>query len=236
MGFIAPTSSELPAEDPIEDLLRQFRAPITTIKTALSLLESSDLKPQQRRKYLDMIRAECDRQQTLLDGSVELLAVEKYQLDDSSCQIGEVLPGVISNYQHIAIEQGITISFKIPPGLPSVKCPEAWLKQITRNLLENSVKFTASSGAIVIQAALQGDLLQLEFRDNGMGIQSADLPRIFDRFYRGRNQPAGQPVLGAGVGLTIVQKILWRCGGSISVVSQTNTGSRFRVLLPTISP
>jgi two-component system, OmpR family, phosphate regulon sensor histidine kinase PhoR len=236
MGSITPTSAELPEEEPIEDLLRQLRAPITTIKTALSLLESTGLKPQQRRKYLDMIRAECDRQNALLDSSIDLLAVDKYPLDGSVSNVEEVLSAVVNNYQYIASERGIKISCQILPNLPSVICPEAWLKQIARNLLDNSINFTAKGGAISVQTALQGDLLQLEFRDNGVGIQSADLPKIFDRFYRGRNQLEGQPTMGVGLGLTIVQKILWRCGGSISVVSQTDTGSRFRVLLPTLPP
>jgi two-component system, OmpR family, phosphate regulon sensor histidine kinase PhoR len=234
MGFITPTSSELSAEDPNEDLLWQLRAPITTIKTALSLLESPSLKPLQRQKYLDMIRAECDRQTAVLDGAINLLDVAKYGLEQDGINVGEVLPALISHYQYIATERGITVTCQIPAELPLVLCPEPWLKQIARSLLDNSINFTPSGGIISMKVSLQGDLLQLEFRDNGMGIHNADLPKIFDRFYRGRNQPEGQQKMGAGLGLTIVQKILLRCGGSVSVVSQTGTGSRFRVLLPVL--
>jgi two-component system, OmpR family, phosphate regulon sensor histidine kinase PhoR len=113
-----------------------------------------------------------------------------------------------------------------------VGCSEAWLKQIMINLLDNSLKFTLHGGAIAIYCAVQNNYVQLEFRDNGVGIPSADLPRVFDRFYRGRNLPPENQVSYAGLGLTVVQQILFRCGGSISVVSQVDTGSRFRVMLP----
>jgi signal transduction histidine kinase len=81
------------------------------------------------------------------------------------------------------------------------------------------------------RARRQGDYIQLEFRDTGIGIPTSEILKIFDRFYRVRpvaNEDAG----GAGLGLTIVQQLLLRCGGSISVKSRLGQGSTFNVLLP----
>jgi two-component system, OmpR family, phosphate regulon sensor histidine kinase PhoR len=236
--MINPTSA--PTDSPeesslINDLFQELRAPITTIKTALSLLDSPNLKPNQRTKYLEMIRGECNRQNALLDGSAKLWEVEKQSLDNWQSNISEILPAVVATYQPLASEKGISLSCNLPSNLPEVSCPETWLKQIAINLLDNSLKFTPNKGLISVHGSVQNEYVQLEFRDNGVGIPSNDLPKIFDRFYRGRNLPPDTPANHAGLGLTIIQKILLRCGGSISVVSQVDTGSRFRVTLPILN-
>ncbi len=235
MSNLTPSHTELNEEgSSIDDLFQELRAPITTIKTALSLLNSPNLKPTQRSKYLEMIRGECNRQNALLDGTARLLEVEKQSLESCQTNVAEILPGVLGTFQPLAGERDISLSCNLPTDLPLplVNCSETWLKQISMNLLDNSLKFTLPGGAISVYGAVQNNYVQLEFRDNGVGIASADLPRIFDRFYRGRNLPPENQVSCAGLGLTVVQQILLRCGGSISVVSQVDTGSRFRVLLP----
>ena len=82
-----------------------------------------------------------------------------------------------------------------------------------------------------VRAKQQGDYIQLEFRDTGIGIATTEIPKIFDRFYRIR-QAIDEDAGGAGLGLTIVQKLLLHCGGSITVKSRVGEGSTFNVLLP----
>jgi signal transduction histidine kinase len=219
----------------IAHLLQELRTPLTNMKTALTLLDSSQLKPPQRQKYVDLIRRECDHQNSLINGAIELLDLDKLAEQEIvvPLNLAEIIPGVISTYQPLAAEKGLQLDYHIPNGLPLVVCLESWVKQITINLLHNSIKFTVDGGQVFVQATTQGDYVQLEFRDNGVGIPMADLPKIFDRFYRGRPIPGNNPNdIGVGLGLTIVQNILLRCGGSISVTSQPGSGSRFRVLLP----
>jgi two-component system, OmpR family, phosphate regulon sensor histidine kinase PhoR len=121
---------------------------------------------------------------------------------------------------------------KLPEYLPTIYCVEMWLRQIAIELLHNAIKYTHQGGHLFVQASVVGEYVQLEFRDTGIGISPNEIPKIFDRFYRVRNVP-DEENNGAGLGLTIVQNILLRCGGSISVVSQVGAGSKFRVLLPT---
>ncbi|MCY7394096.1 MAG: ATP-binding protein [Leptolyngbyaceae cyanobacterium CAN_BIN12] len=105
-----------------------------------------------------------------------------------------------------------------------------WLKQIVINLLHNAIKFTPSSGQVWVRAKQQGEYVQLEIRDTGVGIASSEIPKIFDRFYRVRQ--SADDSSGAGLGLTIVQQLLLHCGGSISVKSRVGEGTTFNVLLP----
>jgi signal transduction histidine kinase len=86
-----------------------------------------------------------------------------------------------------------------------------------------------------VWAREQGEYIELEFRDSGIGIPMGEIAKIFEPFYRVRN-PTNEEVAGAGLGLTIVQQILQHCGGSVSVNSKQGMGSSFKVLLPVHQP
>jgi signal transduction histidine kinase len=232
------STNELPDISDFKDeiiyhLIQELRTPLSNIKTALKLLESPLLKQFQRQRYLNMISGECERQNSLIVGTLELLALEGNGENTgvTVIKLADIIPGVVSTYQPLAEEKGVKLGYTIPDDLPMVIFSEGWLRQIAINLLHNGIKYTASGGNVFVQASVQGDYVQLEFRDTGIGIASTDIPKIFDRFYRGRNL-LDESNNGAGLGLTIVQNILLRCGGSVSVTSQPGEGTQFRVLLP----
>lgn len=211
---------------------QELRTPLTTIKTALSLLASPTLKPPQRQRYMDLIAKECDRQSSLITSLLDLVHLDR-SVDQASLpplRLADVVPGVVSTYQPVAQEKGVRLAYTIPEGLPPVACMSNWLKQIVINLLHNGIKFTPRGGQVWVRAKQQGDYIQLEIRDTGVGIAPSEIPKIFDRFYRVRQ--AADDSSGAGLGLTIVQQLLLHCGGSISVKSKLGEGSTFNVLLP----
>jgi len=215
----------------IKNLGQELRTPLTTMKTALSLLNSPALKPQQRQRYMEMLSKECDRQGSLIAGVLDLIQIESsVEPTSESLRLSEVIPGVVSTYQPLAQEKGIMLAYTVPEDLPLVSCFSPWLKQITINLLHNCIKFTASGGQVWVRAKQQGDTIQLEFRDTGIGIAATEVPKVFDRFYRIRQ--GGEDGNGVGLGLAIVQQLLVRCGGSISVRSKMGEGSVFCVALP----
>ncbi len=218
-------------DESIAHLMQELCTPLTNIQTALKLLESPGIKQVQRQRYLGLIRGECDRQNLLIAGVTRLLAIDR--LPDPaqivSINLSQIIPGIVSIYQPLAAEKGIRLGYTIPDDLPEIICVEAWLRQIVIDLLHNGIKYTPDGGHVFVQASVRDNYVQLEFRDTGIGIPPSELPKIFNRFYRVRSLPNDR---GAGLGLTIVQNILNRCGGSISVVSQVGAGSKFRVLLP----
>jgi two-component system, OmpR family, phosphate regulon sensor histidine kinase PhoR len=211
---------------------QELRTPLTTIKTALSLLASPALKPPQRQRYMDLIAKECDRQTSLITSLLDLVNIDR-SVDQASLpplRLNDVVPGVVSTYQPVAEEKGVRLAYTIPEDLPAVACMSNWLKQIVINLLHNGIKFTPRGGQVWVRAKQQGDYIQLEIRDTGVGIAPSEIPKIFDRFYRVRQ--SADDSSGAGLGLTIVQQLLLHCGGSISVKSRIGEGSTFNVLLP----
>jgi signal transduction histidine kinase len=219
----------------LNNICQELRTPLTHIKTALSLLNSPNLKPPQRQRYLQMLNTQCDHQNSLITGLLELVQLER-NLDGTtleSVRLSDIVPGVVSTYQPLAQEKGIMLAYTIPSELPPVWCVSGGLRQIVINLLHNSIKFTPNGGQVWVRARTQGDSVQLEFRDTGIGIAENEIPKIFDRFYRVRTAIT-EDYGGAGLGLTIVQQLLLRCSGSISVKSKLSEGSTFTVQLASI--
>ncbi len=220
----------------LNNVCQELRTPLTHMKTALSLLNSPVLKNQQRQRYLQMLKRECDRQNSLIHGVLELAQNER-NLEETtleSVRLADVVPGVVSTYQPLAQEKGIMLAYTVPTELPPVWCVSGGLRQIVIHLLSNSIKFTPNGGQVWVRGRLLGDYVQLEFRDTGIGIAESDISKIFERFYRVRPLASEDPG-GVGLGLTIVQQLLQRCGGSIHVKSKSSEGSTFTVQLACVS-
>ncbi|MGB3651042.1 MAG: DICT sensory domain-containing protein [Rivularia sp. (in: cyanobacteria)] len=229
--------SELQAKDEyLRNVCQELLVPLTHVKTALSLLNSPSIKAPQRQRYLDMIKRECDRQNYLITGVMDLVELER-NLENTFLEpvcLSEVVPGVVSTYQPLAQERGIMLAYTVPNDLPHVWCVSGGLRQIVINLLSNCIKFTPNGGQVWVRTRMQKGYVQLEFRDTGVGIPENEISKIFNRFYKVRPL-ATEETGSAGLGLTIVEKLLKRCGGSISVSSIPGEGSSFKVLLATVS-
>lgn len=220
-------------DDFLNTVGQELRTPLSTIKTALPLLSSPNLKPLQRQRYLEMISRECDRQVNLINGVLELLQVERTVMtaQPEPVNVFDVLPGVVSTYQPLAQEKGIRLAYTVPNTLPAVCCPESWVRQIVIQLLSNSIRFTNAGGEVWVTAQVGDDeTLAINIRDTGIGIPQNELPHIFEHFYQGRQTNTDEE--GAGLGLAIVRQLLVYCDGQISVESRPNIGSQFTIKLP----
>lgn len=218
----------------INQFSQELRTPVTNMKTALSLLNSTNLKSPQRERYLKAIQQGCNRQNSLIEGVVELQRLQKLapQRQLEPIQLVEVIPGVVSTFQPVAQEKSISLAYTIGEDLPPVACVLAWLRKIAIELLNNSIRFTPENGRIWVYAQKQEGKVALSVQDTGIGISHRETYRIFDRFYRVRHHHANFESGGAGLGLTIVQQLVSHCGGSIAVKSQVRKGSTFTVTLP----
>jgi len=222
-------------DDFLMNMTREMGVPLTNMKTALRLLDSMQNKREQRQRYLDLLKRECDRQNLLITGLQEFIQLN-HPLDekDKTVRLEDSVPGIVSTYQAIAEEKGISLGYTIPAGFPAINCPNAWLRLILNHLLHNSLKFTKAEGRIYVQSALKGQTIELVISDTGVGIDNSDIPHVFESFYRGRNAISPE-LAGAGLGLAIVKQLVQRCGASISVNSYLGKGTTFRILFPIAS-
>lgn len=215
----------------LSNLVQELSLPLTNMKTALRLLDSMQHKREQRRRYLDLLQQECNRQNSLFTGLQQLVQLNQVaETFEPALKLEDIIPATVSTYQPLAEEKGIVLGYTVPPGLPAVACPGNWLQQILRQLLHNSLKFTPSQGKIDVRVALEGQGIELTVSNTGIGIDSSDIPHLFSKFYRGRN--AVGDLAGAGLGLAIVKELVERCGGSVEVTSRRGGRTIFKVTLP----
>ena len=218
----------------LKDLVQELRSPITHMKTALSLLESKQIKGEQRQRYLQMVSNQCDRQNSLVSGLLGLLQLDS-PIETEYIRLDDIVPGIVSIYQPLAEEKDIQLGYTIPANLPPISCPKAWFRQIIINLLNNSLQFTPPQGRVFVQASYkqESDRVEIVVTDTGVGIPSKEINRIFDSFYRTKPTDNSQAA-GAGLGLTLVKQSIERSGGKISVTSKPNKGTTFKILMPAV--
>ncbi|MDV2998736.1 MAG: Adaptive-response sensory-kinase SasA [Chroococcopsis gigantea SAG 12.99] len=222
--------------DILTNLSQELKLPLTNIKTALRLLESLQSKREQRQRYIQLLQRECDRQNSVIVGLEEFLQFDR-SLSSSvnpHPKLEDLIPGIVSTYQPLAEEKNIVLGYTIPAGFPPVSCPETWLRQMLQNLLNNSLKYTPRQGRINVQATLKQDKVELTISDTGIGIEPSELPKISQSFYKGRNPINGMNE-GAGLGLTIVQNLITRCNGTMTINSKRGKGTTVILLLPVVN-
>jgi signal transduction histidine kinase len=125
-----------------------------------------------------------------------------------------------------------TVECVIPPGLRlTIAGDELRLEQVLHNLINNALKYSAARGITRVQVEQRGGMAAVVVSDQGIGIPAADIPHLFERFYRASNANR-QSISGMGIGLSIVKEIVSLHGGSITVESTLGEGSTFTVCLP----
>jgi len=215
----------------IADASHELRTPITALKNFNDLLQGAAADdPAARAEFLAESQTQLDRLEWITRNLLDLSRLDAglVTLDAGNHDVGELIESAASAFKALAQEKGIT--FSICPPMPSLelRCDRARIELAMSNLLDNALKFTPAGGQVEIGAEQSGGAVQLWVRDTGPGIDPADQPHIFERFYRGKN---GR-VRGSGLGLAIVQSVVQAHGGQVSVESRPGAGSLFVLELP----
>jgi PAS domain S-box-containing protein len=169
----------------------------------------------------------------LINDVLDLSKVEagKMELNPESFRIEKAIDEVCSVSRGIAHSKRVEIRTRITGDLGEIRLDQQKFKQVLYNLISNAVKFNNEGGWVEIGARFMGDLLQVQVKDNGIGIQEADLPRLFREFEQ-LESGAARRFGGTGLGLALTKKIVELQHGTISVRSELGVGSTFAVVLP----
>ena len=144
------------------------------------------------------------------------------------------IQAVVQALSEVAVERGVTLDSVVPSEPVLMRFDRERIVQLMTNLIGNALKFTPRGGAVAVRLEEGGDAATIEVSDTGHGIPADELPRIFDRFYRGTNTGEAR-ASGSGLGLAIVRSIVDMHGGEIDLVSEVGSGTRFRITLPRAS-
>jgi signal transduction histidine kinase len=150
--------------------------------------------------------------------------------------VRDVVERVVSAMQLQASQKQVAISSVISPQtIPLVEADHALLQQALHNLVENAVKYTEPGGKVTVRVGPDKDRMVFEVDDTGIGIAPVDIPRLFEKFYRG-GQKEAKKRQGTGLGLAIVRSIAERHKGRVWVESQLGKGSVFYFSIPFRQP
>lgn len=210
----------------ISDVAHELRTPLTTIRNWLEAAQDG-LAPIDR-PLVDLLLDEAVLLQRVIDDLRDLAAADAgdLRLRPAACDLYEVLRQVADAHSGSAARAGVTMLVPDGPPARATADPDR-LRQILGNLVTNAVRHTPAGGTVTLRAIPDGVAIE----DTGTGIAPADLPRIFDRFWRAdgsRNRSTG----GSGLGLSIARKLARAHGGDLIAYSTPGAGSVFTLTLP----
>ncbi len=218
----------------VANVSHELKTPLTSIKGLIETLLAGALEDQgSNRRFVGMIEEDATRLTRLIDDLLELSQIESKAVPlrlepvDLHALADELAP----TFRQPLSERGVTLEIRVPPQTPPVRADRERLRQILLNLLDNAIKFNVSGGRVTVEAEAQGPSVQVSVADSGGGIPEADLPRIFERFYR-VDKARSRGLGGTGLGLSIVKHLVELHQGTVEVASQPGQGSRFTVTLP----
>jgi signal transduction histidine kinase len=187
------------------------------------------------RQYGQLVRHEGVRLTELVEQILEFAGLQSGRAPARRpVTIGTVLREAVAAAESSADAAGVRVELSIADGLPAVSGDEAALRRVFLNLIGNAVKYGASAGWVGVRASATGGRVEIAISDRGIGISPSDQEKIFEPFYRAPDVVAAQ-IQGAGLGLSLVRRIVDAHGGKISVTSAPGQGSTFTVTLPAMT-
>ena len=228
-------------DDFLSHVSHELRSPLTAIKQFTSILlggSAGELNAEQR-EYQEIVLRNIRQLQSMIDDLLEVTSLEtgKLTVEPAGVSVANAVSDTFNTLQGSARAKGITLSFDLPPDLPSAYADPTRLRQILIILLDNAVKFTPEGGAVTLQVGLWRQdprFLLFEVADTGCGISQEMTERIFERLYQ-VSERIKTSRKGLGLGLYICKQLVARHGGDIWVTRGPQQGTTFSFTLPVCS-
>lgn len=222
----------------------EFRTPLAVIYSLSENLAAGRIKDsRQVERYGATIHKDVRRLTEMVEQVLEFAGAErgKYFYDKNPVNVGQLVEKILTANAPLLRESGWHVEKRIEPELPPVSADESALERAVQNLINNAVKYGGDSGdsrylKVEAYRATNGQKPEVEIavEDNGNGILPAELPHIFEPFFRGEEATLAQ-IHGSGLGLNLVKQIVEAHGGRVKVESTRGRGSRFVLHLPALA-
>lgn len=221
--------------DFVANVSHELRTPLTTIKSYLEALDDGALDDAQlAKRFVGVTRNEAERMIRLVTDLLHLSRLDARQtiIHKEPVDLRGMLEDVADRFSFQLRQKSIDIVIHVDPQLPEVLLDPDQIDQVLDNLVSNAIKYTTESGKIKIVAERQqDDQVMISVQDTGIGIPKKDLSRIFERFYR-VDKARSRNMGGTGLGLSIAREIVRAHGGTITLDSEVNVGTRITFTLP----
>ena len=216
----------------VSDASHELKTPLAAIRLLTdSILQTDNIDPETTREFVGDIGREAERLSRITEDLLRLTRLDSGVMDAPATEdVLPVLEQVMRMMDLVARDRRIDLTYDATDGC-TVWATRDEIHQVIYNLTDNAVKYSSDGGSVQVSLTLEGDTVVLAVADRGSGIPEADLPRIFERFYRvdkARSRAAG----GTGLGLAIVRDTVEKRGGTVEAANRPGGGSVFTVRWP----
>lgn len=214
----------------------ELKTPITVIRgMAETLLDDPEAPPEVHQRFLKKIRNQSDRLANLVNDLLSLSRLESGGVGTLDClDVCEVVEESIDALLPAAQGRQVALMVQLPNQAVTIEGEEESLRQAVNNLVDNALKYTQKGGSVWVRVRGDGAMAEIEVEDDGPGIESRHLQRIFERFYR-VDKARSREIGGTGLGLAIVKHTVRALGGEVAVESTPGQGTVFRIRLPQVA-
>jgi signal transduction histidine kinase len=211
-----------------------LRTPLASTRVIVEALADGVVDdPETAQRYLRTAQRDIQSLTLLIDDLFDLAQMDAggLKLERQPTSMASLITDTVESFTALAGQRGVTLSGSTDPGVDPVLVDARQIGRVLANLADNALRHTPAGGAVTVHARPLAHGIQVEVGDSGDGIPADDLPRVFERFYRGeksRSRATG----GSGLGLAIAKAIVEAHGGQITVESRPGEGARFSFFLP----
>jgi signal transduction histidine kinase len=215
----------------VSDVSHELKTPVSIIRLYSEMLLDQDSLDDEVREQCRMMCEEAQRLTHLIDGILDFAPIEndmkRYEMREGD--LPAALMPTLLMYQSYLRRKDFNLMFDIARDLPTVMFDDEAVKSAVLNLLDNAVKYSASSRTVELRIAAQGRAVVIAVTDSGIGIKPTEQERIFEPYYRAQT---GFSRGGCGLGLFLVKRIMEAHGGKVELKSTPRVGSCFRLVFP----
>jgi two-component system sensor histidine kinase BaeS len=210
----------------LADVSHELRTPLAVIQGNVEALIDG-VYPADAEHLEPILEATRDMERLIEDlRTLSLAEAHRLVRHREPTDLGTLLPEVVAGYRSQAEENGIQLIVTVADSVPVLDLDPARMREVVGNLLANALRHTPSGGSVDLAARLVGDQVEVTVRDTGRGMESEQLNRIFERFYRSPDSP------GSGLGLPIARDLVEAHGGTLTATSAPGQGTTVRFTLP----
>ena len=227
--------------DLVAAVSHDLRTPLASVRALIEAVADGVVDdPETRARYLASARGEVTKLGRLVDDLFELARIDAglLQLELEETSLHDLVSDTLSSFGHEAERRGIRLVGEVSPEVDPVLASPSKLQRVLYNLVSNALRHTPADGTVFLRAEPEEEAVRVEVADTGEGIAPEDLPRVFERSFRGEGSRSSHGVgeeSGAGLGLAIARGLVEAHGGKIDVESRLGEGSRFTFTLQRVT-